>query len=76
MAGARNVTEDDDILLINTDGTVIRMKVDEIRVIGRSTSGVRLMKMAEDSRIVGMAIAEANDNEHEELSCCETETEE
>ncbi len=76
IAGARSVTEDNEVLLINTDGTIIRMKVNEIRVIGRSTSGVRLMKMDEGSRIVGMARAEASESEHEELLCSDLEIEE
>lgn len=53
----------EDILLITDDGTIIRTPVSEIRVCGRATQGVRLMKVAEGSRIVGVARAEAEDEE-------------
>ena len=66
IAGARIVKDDDDILLVNTDGTVIRLNVSEISVMSRSTQGVTLMRIDEDSKIVGLAIVEKRDDEDEE----------
>ena len=57
------VHEDEDILLITDDGTVIRTPVDDIRVCGRATQGVRLMRVSEGSRIVAVARAEKEEDE-------------
>lgn len=66
IAGARIVNGDEDILLINTDGTVIRLSVSEISVLGRTTQGVTLMKIGEESKIVGLASVEKNDEQDDE----------
>ncbi len=60
------VHEDEDILLITDDGTVIRTPVEDIRVCGRATQGVRLMRVAEGSRIVAVARAEKEEESVEE----------
>ena len=60
------VHEDEDILLITDDGTVIRTPVEDIRVCGRATQGVRLMRVAEGSRIVAVARAEKEEEAAEE----------
>ena len=60
------VHEDEDILLITDDGTVIRTPVQDIRVCGRATQGVRLMRVAEGSRIVAVARAEKEEEAVEE----------
>ena len=52
------VHPEEDILLITDDGTIIRTAVDDIRICGRATQGVRLMRVGEGSRIVGVARAE------------------
>jgi len=49
------VSEDDDIILISSDGTIIRMKVHEISILGRATQGVTLMRMSEGNNVVSMA---------------------
>ena len=59
------VHPEEDILLITDDGTIIRTPVSDIRICGRATQGVRLMKVAEGSHIVGVARAEAEDEEME-----------
>ncbi len=65
LAAQLMVQEDEDILLITDDGTIIRTPVRDIRIAGRATQGVRLMRVAEDSRIVGVARAEAEEEEPE-----------
>ncbi len=63
LAAMLMVKPGEDVLLITDDGTVIRTPVDEIRVCGRATQGVRMMRVAEGSRITGVARAEAEDGE-------------
>jgi len=53
--GMMLVAEEDDIMLISSDGTIIRMKVNEISILGRATQGVTLMRMAEGINVVSMA---------------------
>ena len=60
------VHPEEDILLITDDGTIIRTPVDDIRVCGRATQGVRLMRVGEGSRIVGVARAEKEEETEEE----------
>ena len=67
------VHPDEDILLITDDGTIIRTPADDIRLCGRATQGVRLMRVTEGSRIVGVARAE---KEEEAEETAETITEE
>ena len=59
------VHEDEDILLITDDGTIIRTPVDDIRLCGRATQGVRLMRVSEGSRIVAVARAEKEEEPDE-----------
>jgi DNA gyrase subunit A len=66
LAAQLLVQPEEDILLITDDGTIIRTSVSEIRVCGRNTQGVRLMRVAEGSQVVGVARAEAEDDEETE----------
>ncbi len=54
LAAQLMVREEEDIILITDDGTVIRTGVSSIRNCGRASQGVRLMRVAEGSRIVGV----------------------
>ncbi len=49
------VEENDEVLLINTSGIVIRIRVEEISVIGRNTSGVTIMKTDDETKVVSLA---------------------
>lgn len=49
------VSEEDDIMLISSDGSIIRMKVSEISILGRATQGVTLMRMSEGNNVVSVA---------------------
>ena len=69
LAAQLMIAEDEDILLITDEGTIIRTAADSIRVCGRATQGVRLMRVGEGSRIVGVARAEMEEEDDEpELS--------
>ena len=55
--------EAEDILLITDDGTVIRMPVSSISTLGRNTQGVRLMRVSGGSKVVGVARADAEEED-------------
>ena len=65
LVGMETVTPQDDIMLINTEGVIIRMSAADISEYKRSTQGVRLIKMDEGIKVVSMAIT---DHEEEEES--------
>lgn len=52
IVGATLVNEDDEIMMINSDGVLIRIKVNEISIFGRVTSGVKLMRTDEEVEVV------------------------
>ena len=60
------VHEEEDILLITDDGTIIRMPVNDISTLGRNTQGVRLMRVEAGCKVVGVARAEADEETDEE----------
>src|SRR5689334_8341261 len=55
LAGARVVRDGYQVMLISTGGTVIRMPVDEIKRLGRSTQGVIVMRLRGDERVSALA---------------------
>ena len=55
LIGAMVVSENDEVMLINSDGIIIRIKAEEVSRLGRATQGVRIMKVAEDANIIAMA---------------------
>ena len=78
LIGAKLVSDGREIMLITTEGIVIRMSVDDISVIGRNTSGVKLMNIDQDSDIKVASIAKVResatrDNEAEEENLEEAE---
>ena len=60
------IENDKEIIMISDKGTVIRTKVKDIRISGRNTQGVTLMKASEDEKVVSVAKVEAEENEGEE----------
>ena len=60
--GAKLVHDDHDIMIITTEGVVIRISVDDISVIGRNTSGVKLMNIDQDSDVQVASIAKVRDD--------------
>jgi DNA gyrase subunit A len=63
--GAVLVGEDDEIMLISSNGTLVRTPVDDISIQGRNTQGVRLIRVEEGQRLVGVAPIEPMDDEEE-----------
>ena len=65
IAGLSTVTDEDDIMLITSDGVLIRMHANEISTFGRQTQGVRIMRLADGITVVSMAKTEHEDDEAE-----------
>ena len=74
LAAQLLVSNEEDILLITADGTIIRTPVSDISVHGRNTQGVRLMRVG-DSHIVCVAPAEADEEETAEAAASEDNSE-
>lgn len=66
VVGFVSVSDEDDLMLITSEGIVIRMHVDEISTFGRHTQGVRLMRLADDIKVVSIALAERYKEEENE----------
>ena len=56
LIGVRIATEEDDVMLVTDTGTIIRLKVKDISILGRSTQGVTLMRTSDGGKVVGMEI--------------------
>ena len=62
LVGAKLVEDHREVLMITTEGIIIRISVDDISVIGRNTSGVKLMDIDQDSNISVASIAKVRDD--------------
>ncbi len=65
LVAIKSVNDTDDLMIINKSGIAIRMKVSDLRVMGRATQGVRLIKVRDDDAIA--AVAKVVKEEEEEL---------
>ena len=74
VLGVKAVNEDKEIMLITTGGIIIRMPVNTISVLGRITSGVKLIDMEDDIKVAG--IAKVREEIEEEQSEAAKETSE
>jgi DNA gyrase subunit A len=54
VIGIQQVTDNEELLLISSDGNIVRIKVNEISVIGRNTQGVRLIGLRKDNSVVSI----------------------
>ena len=55
LVGATLVSEDDEVMVINSNGVIIRIRADEVSTLGRTTQGVKIMKVEKGNRIVSFA---------------------
>ena len=60
LVGALQVSPDDELMLITSSGTMIRTPVADISTMSRNTQGVRLIRLDEADRFVGISRVEAN----------------
>ena len=65
IIGIKIANEDDDVMLITNSGTVIRIAVKDISVLGRATQGVTLMRTSDDERVVSIETIEKESEEEE-----------
>ena len=65
LVAIKNVTDEDDLMIINRSGLTIRMAVSDIRVAGRATQGVRLINIKEGDSIAAVSAVNKNDGEQE-----------
>ena len=65
LVGGKVVSNEDEIMIVNIDGTLIRMEVKGISILSRVTSGVRLMKTAENQDIASFEKIEISEDEEE-----------
>ncbi|MCZ6548348.1 MAG: DNA gyrase subunit A [Deltaproteobacteria bacterium] len=64
VIGVQQVTDDDQLMMITNRGKIIRLRIKDIRTIGRNTQGVRLIEMNDNERVVSLArLAEQEDEE-------------
>ena len=65
LVAIKNVTDEDDLMIINRSGIAIRMEIDSIRVMGRATQGVRLIKVNKGDEIAAVAKVVIEEEEEE-----------
>lgn len=66
LISINNVTDEDDLMIINKSGLTIRLKVSDLRVMGRATQGVRLINIKGNDAIAAVAKVMREDEEEEE----------
>jgi len=74
LVAIKDVTDIDDLMIINKSGIVIRIGVSDLRVMGRATQGVRLITFKGDDSIASIAKVEHEDEEADETESSENET--
>ncbi|MEY3156975.1 MAG: gyrase subunit [Bacteroidota bacterium] len=66
LVALQAVDEQDDLMIINKSGVTIRIGVESLRVMGRATQGVRLIKLQGDDRIASVALVQKDEHEPSE----------
>ncbi|WBV57690.1 DNA gyrase subunit A [Chryseobacterium daecheongense] len=67
LIAIQNVTDEDGLMIINKSGVAIRMNMDEMRVMGRNTQGVRMINLKKNDEIAAIAKVEMDKDVEEEL---------
>ncbi len=67
LVAIKNVSDKDDLMIINRSGLAIRMSVENLRVMGRATQGVRLINLKENDAIAAVAKVMKDDEVEAEL---------
>jgi DNA gyrase subunit A len=75
VAAIKVVSEDDDVLIISDDGTIIRMAASGVSVLSRATQGVRLMRLGEGAKVIALARTDKETDEEEDGEENESESE-
>ena len=64
LAGIRKVSETDDLIVISSDGNIIRTKLEDIPVYGRASNGVRIMRFNDGVKVMNIATIAQNEEEN------------
>ncbi len=64
--GALQIADDDEIMLISSNGTLVRTAADDISIVGRNTQGVRLIRVESGQRLVGLARIESIEDDDDD----------
>ena len=75
LIAIKNVTDNDDLMIITRSGLTIRMAVSDIRVAGRATQGVRLINIKEGDSIAAVSVVAKSDDEETEAPLEQPDTE-
>ncbi len=67
LVSINSVNDDEDIMIINKSGIMIRMAVSNLRVMGRATQGVRLIKLNDEDEIAAVTKVESEKDEEEQI---------
>ena len=62
VCGIKVVDETDDIMMISSDGIIIRIRTSDIRIMGRTAKGVRVMRVSEDGKVMAFTRTEHDDS--------------
>ena len=73
LIGATVVEDDDEVMLINSDGIIIRISAGEVSKLGRATQGVKIMRVKKDANIISMTKVIKEDNTQEDDSSDKSE---
>jgi DNA gyrase subunit A len=73
LVSIKNVSDSDDLMIINRSGIAIRMEVDSLRVMGRATQGVRLINLRDDDTIAAVAKVFKDDEAIEDVENIEVD---
>lgn len=65
LIAIKGVTDDNELMIINKSGLTIRMRLDAVRVMGRATQGVTLIRLSDDDEIAAVAKVDIDDEEEE-----------
>ena len=74
-AGVKVVQEDDDILIISDDGTIIRMAAADVNVYSRTAQGVRVMRVSEGTKVISLARVPQEEDKNQSEEAAEEATE-
>ena len=74
-AGVKVVQEDDDILIISDDGTIIRMAAADVNVYSRTAQGVRVMRVSEGTKVISLARVPQEEDKNQTEEAAEETTE-
>ena len=75
LVAIKNVSDSDDLMIINKSGIPIRMSVDDMRIMGRATQGVKLINLKETDSIAAVAKVMKDEDNLEEVDIMDIEVE-